>query len=163
MTAAATLHEPAHQVCPRAVAYWRTGALLELGVLVVFTIAWWVFLPHPWWGIVIAAVLLGASATYAVVMPSVRFRVHRWEVTPIAVNTRSGWIGREQRIAPLSRVQTVDSHQSAFMRPFRLASITVTTASAAGPITIACLDQDDARRVVHELVEITGATEGDAT
>ncbi len=162
-TTKAVLHEPAHQVCPRAVGYWRAGALIELGVLVVLTVAWWVLLPHPWWGIAIAAVLLVTSATYAAVMPSVRFRVHRWEVTPTAVYTRAGWIGRQQRIAPLSRVQTVDSQQSAFMRPFRLASITVTTASAAGPITIACLDQDDARRVVHELVEITGATEGDAT
>ena len=49
--------------------------------------------------------------------------------TEDAVFTRSGWIGREQRIAPLSRVQTVDSHQSVLMRPFHLSTITVTTAS----------------------------------
>ena len=77
--------------------------------------------------------------------------------------TRSGWLSRDQRIAPLNRVQTVDSHQGAIMRLFGLSSITVTTASAAGPISIDCLDQEVARRVVAELTEITAAAEGDAT
>jgi membrane protein YdbS with pleckstrin-like domain len=49
------------------------------------------------------------------------------------------------------------------MRLFGLASITVTTASAAGPITIDCLDADVARQVVARLTAITAATEGDAT
>jgi membrane protein YdbS with pleckstrin-like domain len=93
----------------------------------------------------------------------VRYAVHRWEVTQTAVFTRSGWLSREQRIAPLSRVQTVDSQRSALQRAFKLASITVTTASAAGPITIDCLDSDVADRVVTELTEITGRIEGDAT
>lgn len=96
-------------------------------------------------------------------MPSIRFRVHRWEVTPTAIHTRAGWLTRETRIAPLSRVQTVDSRQGALMRLFKLASLTVTTASAAGPITVDGLDQEEARRVVAELTEITGRTEGDAT
>ena len=96
-------------------------------------------------------------------MPALRFRIHRWEVTPLAVFTRSGWLSREQRIAPLNRVQTVDAHQGALMRLFRLSTITVTTASAAGPIRIDCLDEDVAARVVAELTEITAAAEGDAT
>ena len=79
------------------------------------------------------AVVVGLSAAYAVVMPSLRYRIHRWEVTSDAIFTRSGWLSREQRIAPLNRVQTVDSHQGALMRLFGLSSITVTTASAAGP------------------------------
>jgi membrane protein YdbS with pleckstrin-like domain len=49
------------------------------------------------------------------------------------------------------------------MRLFRLASLTVTTASAAGPITIDCLDADRARELVATLTAITGASEGDAT
>ena len=60
-------------------------------------------------------------------------------------------------------VQTVDSRQGAVMRMFGLASITVTTASAAGPITIDCLDDAVAREVVARLTAITAATEGDAT
>ena len=49
------------------------------------------------------------------------------------------------------------------MRMFGLASITVTTASAAGPITVDCLDVDTARHVVARLTAITAASEDDAT
>jgi len=49
------------------------------------------------------------------------------------------------------------------MRLFRIASITVTTASAAGPITINGLDQDEAKRLVALLTRTTAAVEGDAT
>ena len=108
-------------------------------------------------------VVVAVDAAYIVAMPRVRFRVHRWEVTPTAVHTRSGWLTTEERIAPLSRVQTVDSAQGPLMRPFGLMSITVTTASAAGPITIDCLDVPTARAVVAELTEITGRSAGDAT
>ena len=159
----AVLREPAHQVSPRAVGYWRLGALLQLGFFLVAAVVWFLLSPHPWWSVVIAVAVLAISAAYAAVMPSLRFRIHRWEVTPTAVFTRSGWLAREQRIAPLNRVQTVDSHQGALMRLFNLSTITVTTASAAGPIRIDCLDQEVARRVVAELTEITAAAEGDAT
>ncbi|MFZ2501950.1 MAG: PH domain-containing protein, partial [Nocardioides sp.] len=72
-------------------------------------------------------------------------------------------ITTEQRIAPIARIQTVDSSQGALMRLFGLASITVTTASSAGALEIDCLDAETARRVVAELTEITAATEGDGT
>ncbi|MGI8645877.1 MAG: PH domain-containing protein [Nocardioides sp.] len=163
MSIEAALREPANQVSPRAVGFGRMGALMQLGFFLVAAVVWFLLSPHPWWSVVIAVVVLGTSAAYAALMPSLRFRIHRWEVTPTAVFTRSGWLAREQRIAPLNRVQTVDSHQGALMRLFNLSTITVTTASAAGPIRIDCLDQEVARRVVAELTEITAAAEGDAT
>ena len=159
----AALREPAHQVSPRAIGYWRVGAGINLAFWVVAAIVWYLLSPHPWWAVLIAVAVVAVSAAYAVVMPSLRYRIHRWEVTSDAIFTRSGWLSRDQRIAPLSRVQTVDSHQGALMRVFGLSSITVTTASAAGPISIDCLDHEVARRVVGELTEITAATEGDAT
>lgn len=156
------LREPAHQVSPRAIGYWRLTAtipvalgLLALPVLLLLDVRWYVVL------LVLLAVV--ALASYAAVMPALRYRVHRWEVTESAVFTRSGWLSRTERIAPLSRVQTVDAHQGALQRAFGLKSITVTTASAAGPLTIDCLDADVADRTVAELTEITGRTEGDAT
>lgn len=158
------LREPAHRVCPRAVGYWRTAALL--GAIPAWVGAGAILLAwpgRPWWATVGALALVVVPLLHVLVMPSVRYRIHRWEVTPTAVHTRSGWIATETRIAPLSRVQTVDSVQGPLMRPFRLASITVTTASAAGPITIVGLDADDARELVQRLTEVTAATEGDAT
>ncbi len=165
------LREPAHQVSPRAVTYWRVSALIGAAAEWIISIAFYVFaLPaildtpdRPWWTTAILAFLLVAPLVHLLVMPQLRYRIHRWEVTPTAIHTRSGWLSIESRVAPLSRVQTVDSTQGALMRVFRLASLTVTTASAAGPITIDCLDREVARRLVNELTEITGASEGDAT
>lgn len=158
------LRAPAHQVSPRAVAFWTVSALIGDSVLVVGALAAWLLVPGApgWVGLLVLLVGVLAVA-HVVLMPRIRFRVHRWEVTDTAVHTREGWIGRQSRIAPISRVQTVDSRQGALMRLFGLASITVTTASAAGPITVDCLDADTARQVVARLTAITAATGGDAT
>ena len=158
------LTDPAHRVSPRAVSYWRIssafGWLVFLGILVT---VWRLWFDHLTW----PAVGIGVWGLYAVAhviaMPVVRYRVHRWEVTPTAVRTRSGWLSREQRIAPLSRIQTVDSSQGALMRVFGLTSVTVTTASAAGPVTIDALDTATAERLAAELTVATAATPGDAT
>lgn len=163
MSTPALLREPAHQVSPRAIGYWRLAAALPAtGTAVALLVLALMGMPLLRVLLPVGVVLVGLVA-YVALMPSLRFRVHRWEVTPTAVHTRSGWLGREERIAPLSRVQTVDSHQTALMRLFGLKSITVTTASAAGPVLIECLDVDVADRTVAELTEITGRTEGDAT
>ena len=66
-------------------------------------------------------------------MPFWRYRVHRWEVTDDAVYTRTGWLWQEWRIAPMSRIQTVDTARGPLEQLFRLASVTVTTASARRP------------------------------
>jgi membrane protein YdbS with pleckstrin-like domain len=165
VTDSVALREPAHQVSPRAVTYWRVSALIGAVVLWILAIAvYTIALPErPWWTTAIFVVALVAPLVHLMVMPQLRYRIHRWEITPTAIYTRSGWLSIDSRVAPLSRVQTVDSTQGALMRLFRLASLTVTTASAAGPITIDCLDREVARRLVHELTEITGASEGDAT
>ena len=57
-----------------------------------------------------------ASVAYVVAMPRVRYRIHRWESTDTAVYTQTGWLCRERRIAPMSRVQTVDFEQGAIGR-----------------------------------------------
>lgn len=165
------LRDPLHQVSPRAVAYWRLTALV--GALVEWTLAiafYFLAMPaifedaqRPWWVTPLLVVVLLVPLVHLLVMPQLRYRIHRWEVTSTAIHTRSGWLSINSRVAPLSRVQTVDSNQGALMRLFHLASLTVTTASAAGAITIDCLDREVALRLVQELTELTGASQGDAT
>lgn len=159
------LREPARKVSRRAIGYWTVSALVWEGIfLAILAVVYFVVLPERWWWTtaILALAVIGALVEILVV-PRFKFAVHRWEVTDTAVYIRSGWLNIEQRIAPLSRVQTVDSEQGAIQRLFRLASITVTTASSAGAIEIKCLDQDEAKRVVATLTEITGRDEGDAT
>lgn len=163
-TSTALLTEPAHRASPRAVPYWRLSALIGwLVCLGILTGVWLLLLRGHGW----LPIALGALAAWAVVhvavMPGLRYRVHRWETTPTAVRTRTGWLNREQRIVPLPRIQTVDSTQGALMRLFGLATVTVTTASSAGPVTIDGLARETADRVVAELTAAAAATRGDGT
>jgi membrane protein YdbS with pleckstrin-like domain len=113
--------------------------------------------------VAVLSATVALAAIHLIVMPQWRYRVHRWESTPEAVYAQSGWFTIERRIAPVSRIQTVDSHIGPFERLFRLANVTVTTASAAGPVRIHGLDRNTARTLVDDLIRTTQATPGDAT
>jgi len=142
---------------------WLVGCLGEgmvtLAILTGAALAWDSF-PARWW-LVGAAVVLVLG--YAAVVPQWRYLVHRWEVSDTAVYTQTGWWARERRIAPMSRIQTVDYAEGALSRLFGLATVTVTTASAAGALRIEGLDKALAQRLVDELTLKADAVEGDAT
>lgn len=157
------LREPSQRVSPRARLMWATSAGIEAVVLVVVAavvgpVTGW--LPVPVWTVVVLAVL---AAAYVGVVPVWRYRVHRWEVTDTAVYTQTGWWVRERRIAPMSRIQTVDHAEGAVARLFRLATVTVTTASAAGALEIVGLDRDEALALVDQLAVRADTVPGDAT
>ena len=158
------LRDPANLVSPRAIAYW-TVQVVPLWILVLCgeLLWWWLAGNHA--GLRATALVLSVlfAAVEIVVMPRWRYRVHRWEVTDTAVYTQSGWLSQERRIAPISRVQTVDSARGPLEQLFGLANVTVTTASAAGPLRIRGLDRATAERLVAELTEVTSHNQGDAT
>ena len=109
------------------------------------------------------AVTVVGLVTMVAVAPAWRYRVHRWDVSEQAVSTRTGWLVQETRIAPISRVQTVDTQRGPIDRMFGLADVTVTTASSAGAVRIVALDADVADRVVAQLTDIAAIGEQDAT
>lgn len=158
----AVLRAPAHRVSSKAPVLWAVGAaarslLLLGGVVATALLTPWD--PAWWW----AAPLVLLLATYVVAMPVVRYRIHRWESTDTAVYTQTGWLSREQRIAPMSRVQTVDFEQGPLSRAVGIATVTVTTASAAGPLKIEGIDKAVADRLVEDLTRRAEAEAGDAT
>src|SRR5699024_2509317 len=128
-------------------------------VLVLLSLVWGVF-EMPAWGWAAYVVVVAA---YAVGMPMLRWHTHRWEATATAVYTQTGWLSRERRVAPMSRVQTVDLNQGPVDRLLGLAKVTVTTASAAGPLEIAGLDRPVAQDLVTELTRRADIEAGDAT
>lgn len=157
------LRDPAHRVSPRAPLMWHveTGMEAVITAAVVGAAAWF-WGPEGWrWWIIAGVVVAGLVAT--VVIPQWRFRVHRWEVSAAAVYTQRGWWTRERRIAPMSRVQTVDLSQGVLARVLGLATVTVTTASAAGPLRIDGLDLPVASALVDELTRKADLVAGDAT
>jgi membrane protein YdbS with pleckstrin-like domain len=159
------LRPPMYRVSPRALWYWTAKAAVLWIVLLVPQVIWWFAdsdgsaLPH----LVVGLIWMVLAAVHLVVMPQWRYRVHRWEATDTAVYTQTGWLSQERRIAPISRVQTVDSERGPIEQLFRLANVTVTTASAAGPIKIDGLAAKDADQLVADLTARVGRTTGDAT
>lgn len=143
---------------------WRVEALLvSVPPVIALLVLALVVRDISTWLLAAAAATAVLGAIYTVMMPRIRFRVHRWEVTDEAVYATSGWLVREWRAAPLSRIQTVDSVRGPLARLFGLAQVTVTTASAAGPVHINGLDAGLAERIVAQLASDTQAIPGDAT
>lgn len=156
------LRPPRHRVSPRAIWYWTVRAAPGWLVLLAAQVVWWLVGGGAWHAYLLGATVLVAAA-HLMVMPRWRYAVHRWEVAPHAVYTQSGWFTQEKRIAPISRIQTVDSERGPLERLFRLANVTVTTASASGPLDIHGLDRDEALRLVEDLTDHTRAGQDDAT
>jgi len=158
------LRPPRNLVSPVAIWYWTTRAAIGWGVLLVLETVWETSDPGAgaWPGVVLAVTAIVAVAHLGV-MPRWRYRVHRWEVTSVAVYTQAGWFHQERRIAPLSRIQTVDSESGPLEQLFGLVKVTANTASAAGPLRISGLDQGTAQVLVDELTTIAQQTPGDAT
>jgi uncharacterized protein len=158
------LRAPRHQVSPRARWYWGLRALAGWMALIAVVVVVLLGGHHSAgvrYGIVGGCLLL--ALLHIAVMPQWRFRVHRWEDTGGAVYTQTGWFTQERRIAPVNRIQTVDTERGPIEQLFRLSNVTITTASAAGPLKIHGLDRATADRLVEELTVHTQATSGDAT
>jgi membrane protein YdbS with pleckstrin-like domain len=158
------LRPPRNLVDRRALAYWAVRALAGwLGVFALEII--WRIYDNADADVLTVVMLVTAviAIAHIAVMPRWRYRVHRWEATPEAVYTQSGWLNQERRIAPISRIQTVDSEQGPIEQLFGLANVTVTTASAAGPLKINGLDRETARRLADDLTDGTRADQSDAT
>jgi membrane protein YdbS with pleckstrin-like domain len=162
---AATLRAPANLVSRRAVTLWTVEALVPVTGLLVAQAVWWVADDGTDRGAhwVVGLVWLVLSVAYVLVMPRWRRRVHRWEATGRAIYTQTGWLRQERRIAPMSRVQTVDLERGPIAQLLGLASVTVTTASAAGPLRIHALDLPVATELVETLSAAAVLEKGDAT
>jgi uncharacterized protein len=156
--------EPAHPPSRKAPAVWAVSALLAWIIPVLAQAVWLVLLPRPQWPhAVVAAVTVVLMVVHIGVAPVWRYRVHRWEISPQAVFTRTGWLVQQRRIAPISRVQTVDTYRGPLDRLFGVANVTVTTASSAGAVHIVALDAAVADGVVAQLTDIAAIGAEDAT
>src|SRR5690606_9369625 len=106
------LRMPDRRVEPRARWWWTIRAAIRVAIIVAGMAAayLWVEPLRPWLGLPIQiATVLGLI--YIAAMPPWRYAVHRWETTDEAVYARTGWYVREWRVAPISRIQTVDTNQ----------------------------------------------------
>ncbi|MFD9972115.1 PH domain-containing protein [Streptomyces sp. NPDC059011] len=158
------LRPPNNTLNERAVGWWRARCLLTAAVPVAVLASLGAFIgPARTWLWIAVGVLAFLGLAGTAFFPSWWYRVHRWEVTEEAVYVRTGALLQEWRIAPMSRIQTVDTVRGPLEQLFRLATVTVTTASAKGAVRIEGLDHEVAAALAEQLTRITQATPGDAT
>lgn len=158
------LRPPRHALDRRAIAWWRAQGALTFGpAVLVLAVLGLLIPPAAFWLLGPAAVVAVLGVAWCAVLPRWWFGLHRWEVTDTAVYVRSGFLWQEWRVAPLSRVQTVDTLRGPLQQRFGLATVTVTTASARGAVRLRGLDAQVAADVAERLTERTDATPGDAT
>lgn len=158
------LRPPNNTLNERAITWWRARwLLLTLVPVAVLAVLGALIAPARTWLLVPAAVLAVLGLTCTVIMPMWWFRVHRWEVTDEAVYVRTGYFWQEWRIAPMSRIQTVDTVRGPLEQLFRLSTVIVTTASSKGAVRIEGLGHELAAELAERLTHITQATPGDAT
>ena len=156
-TATSPLRQPAWSLSRSAIGLWVTeGVVSSVGVGIAAT-QFAVFVPDDAggplpllrWLLPIGA-LLWAVATIGI-RPWFRFRVHRWEVTPDAVYTLTGWLTRTWTLVPISRIQTVDVTRGVLQQLFGLSTVAVLTASSQGTVRVWHLEADVAQRVADDL------------
>ncbi|MFD1931639.1 MULTISPECIES: PH domain-containing protein [Nonomuraea] len=158
------LRPPRHPMDPRAVRWWTAQALVPVvPPVLVLGLLGLLIPPAREWLLLSAAVIGVPGLAYVLAMPRLRYRVHRWETTEDAVYAASGWVWHKARVAPMSRIQTVDTVRGPLQQIFGLSGVKVTTASAAGSIKIQGLDRLLAADLVERLTARTQAVPGDAT
>ena len=162
---AAMIHDPTGRPSNRAVRFWTLDAITGWAFFAALQLLW-MLLGNLWtnpYHLGGLALTVLAAIIHAAIMPRWRYSVHRWEVTDDAIFVRSGWLTQETRVAPISRLQTVDSRRGLLSRIMGLTTIKITTASSAGALTIHALDDAVAEEVVAKLAAIAQQNAGDAT
>ncbi len=138
---------------PRIVLVWRLGLVPSL-VLPLTVLGGLVarLLPVPGWSIAVPlAVLLGLAMGP---LQTLRWRRWTWRLTPSAVELRFGVLTRRHVVVPHFRVQQIDVFEGPLERLLGLATLTVTTASAAGSASLPGLPATVAPDVRSELLEL---------
>ena len=159
-----TMVDPAQRPSTRAPLVWALIGAVPWLLLALLQLGWAIADPRlPWLHTAALALTVVGLLVAVLVAPIWRYRVHRWDVSEQAVYTRTGWLVQERRIAPISRVQTVDTFRGPVDRLLGLANVRVTTASSAGAVHIVALDLPVAEHVVAALTDAAALGSGDAT
>lgn len=159
-----TIRQPRQRIERRAIVWWMLRALLLWGLLLGGLItAYLVWEPARVWLVAPLVVVSVVLLAKLVAEPSWRYAVHRWEITEHATYATSGWLVREWRVAPSSRIQTVDAVRGPLEQLLGLSTLRVTTASSYGSIDINGLDRATAEEAATRLAIVAELSEGDAT
>ncbi|MDR1087697.1 MAG: PH domain-containing protein [Coriobacteriales bacterium] len=157
---------PAHQLNPKITWVWRISDALTI-TLVFFLCAIPFFCVYAFegeqWALLVSAVCVAcyllALIIFLAVVPPIRFRRWRYELTSDYLDIARGILWRKRFIIPFIRVQNTDTRQGPVLRAFNLASVTVST--AAGRHEIPGLDTAVAEQLRNRAAELARIAQED--
>jgi membrane protein YdbS with pleckstrin-like domain len=143
--------EPSRRLSDYAPWVWRLHQVLLWGALLVAGM----FAAGPLDGTLALLVrvvpLVGLVAGTAIV-PALRWRRWRWDVSPEAIDIRHGTVTVRRTLIPMPRVQHVDTSSGLLEQQLGLASVEIHT--AAGSHTIPLLSWRDAEDLRNRIAEL---------
>lgn len=137
---------PENKLNPKVVSVWRIGGCIStvvIGLIIAAAViplslaldGWMPWLPI---GLVIVALWFIINVC---IVPTVRYKRWRFDVTGDEVDIYHGIIVRQRIIIPLVRVQFTDTSQGPIKKAFGLAEVTINTAGGEESIP-GLLDED---------------------
>lgn len=104
-------------------------------------------------GLAVLALLF--SILQIVIIPAIRWRRWRYEVSENEVDLKYGVFVVTRTLIPMVRVQHVDTIQGPFLRMYNLASVTISTAAGQHEIPALALEAaDELRDRIAELARV---------
>ena len=143
--------EPSRRLAPNARWEWRLEQVLFWGVALVVGM----FLAGPLdgvWAVLVRVVPLAGLVAGATVVPELRWRRWRWDVSPEAIDIRHGTFTIRRTLIPMPRVQHVDTTSDVVDQRLGLATVEIHT--AAGSHRIPLLSRRDADTLRDRIAEL---------
>lgn len=132
---------PQRRIDPKALIVWRIKGIIGTLALAFFpltyiSVAAFGFLPlPPRWILLIIAILLLLFAVFTIIIvPSLRLRYWRYEVTEHEIDLYYGVFIRRRTLIPMIKVQHVDTKEGPLFRYYKLATVMISTAATTHEI-----------------------------
>ncbi len=131
--------EPSKKIDPKGLKVWQiTGAIVSFVSIVILVGLFMIhFLVYtiPYWVLVVSILLVILFTILQVwVLPKLRWRKWRYEVSEHEVELKHGVITVTRTLIPMVRVQHVDTRQGPLLRANQLSSVTISTAATTHEI-----------------------------
>lgn len=138
--------EPANSLNKRALKAWRISWSINMGILLLLSIAVliviFIFDFPKWIGYSLIGLDILLSIFYIAIYPKLQWKKWKYEVHEAEIDIQHGVFIVKRTLVPMVRVQHVDTQQGPLLRRFRLKSVTISTAATMHEIP--ALDEEEA-------------------
>lgn len=144
---------PFHKITPRAIRVWQlsnaVGNLFFFAIPLVYAAVFGTGGFHFWVISIASSVVFTLWLLSIVLFPYLNWKKWRYAIDSDQIDLKRGVIVHTRTLIPLSRVQHVDTRQGPFLRWYKLATVTISTAATTHEIP--ALDEVIADRVRDQI------------